>query len=147
MPEGIVARKKGVPQYTVLIPMHRKPAFYLKNVALPSVCIGLMSFAPMAVRIDALGMRANITMTLILTTMAFKFATANTLPKLPYFTLLDEWSFAHAHFAHVHARTHVRTTANFRTQGFDPTSRKPCCHRNWRPGASQISSCWWALGR
>ena len=44
--------QNGTPVYTVMVPMHRKPSFYLKNVALPSVFISAMSFSVLLIPIN-----------------------------------------------------------------------------------------------
>ena len=67
----------------------RSYSFYLNNIVILLLLIQLMSFASFLVPIDDVGDRANIIITLMLTTVAFKFSYADSIPKVPYQTYMD----------------------------------------------------------
>ena len=99
--------------------VHRKPVFYLVNVrahrsrhthpppshslsewrcrrapaqvAIPMSMLSLMTFLQFEIPYDELSDRASITLTLVLTAVAYKLVTASMLPAISYLTLIDEF--------------------------------------------------------
>jgi len=74
----------------------RKPAYYLSNVAVPVFLLTLFCMSVFFFDTTDLGGRLSVVLSLILTSVAFKYVIAGYLPKVPYATLLDKyvmWSF------------------------------------------------------
>ena len=53
------------------------------------VLVGLLSFASYFVDPNSIGDRQSVVLTLVLTTVAFRFVTMSMLPEIPYLTMLD----------------------------------------------------------
>jgi len=73
----------------VSIQVQRLAGFYIQNVACMMFFLSLLSLSSFSVDLTDNGSRISINVTLILTAVAFKFILANTLPKVPYNTLID----------------------------------------------------------
>jgi len=74
----------------------RKPTYYLSNVALPVFLLTLFCMSVFFFDTTDLAGRLSVVLSLILTSVAFKYVIAGYLPKVPYSTLLDKyvmWSF------------------------------------------------------
>lgn len=73
----------------------RKPGFYLSNVVLPIAILTLLSPLSCAIESDGSSLgtadRLGITLTLMLTAVAYKFVVASSLPQVSYQTLLDSY--------------------------------------------------------
>lgn len=70
----------------------RRPAFYLWNIVLPVNVLVLLSFSTYAM--EELADRTSVTLTLLLTLVAFKLGINGYLPTTSYLTLLDKYLIA-----------------------------------------------------
>lgn len=70
----------------------RDPSFYISNIALPLLLIVAISWAVFWMNFGEMHLadRLSVSFTSVLTVVAFDFVTSDTLPKLPYPTLLDQ---------------------------------------------------------
>ena len=78
------------------ITLARRPGYYLTNIVLPmSAITGLTAISICAVEIDgsrlSTGDRLSVSLTLMLTAVAYKFIVAASLPQISYLTLLDAY--------------------------------------------------------
>ena len=73
----------------VHILVKRRAKFFLVNVVSPVCAITLLSPLTFTCELEANSDRLGITLTLLLTSVAFKLVTAEMLPKVPYLTRLD----------------------------------------------------------
>lgn len=85
------------------IKMLRYAGYYVWNIALPTFMLVCLSFFVSGVDLADFGTRMSITLTIILTTVAFKLAIGTTLPKVSYFTLMDFYVFGANVFVYVMA--------------------------------------------
>ena len=69
----------------------RNPSFYISNIVLPLLLIVAISWAVFWMNFGEMHLadRLSVSFTSVLTVVAFDFVTSDTLPKLPYPTLLD----------------------------------------------------------
>lgn len=79
------------PQIKINFCISRSSKYYIWNVAFVNFLIIALAFTSLAVDYMETGDRLNVTMILLLTTIAFKFATAEILPNVPYLTFLDKY--------------------------------------------------------
>lgn len=83
------------PQLISSIYLHRKHGFYMSNVMIPIFLISSIATASFAINEDGTVMdtssRLSLTLTLLLTAVAYKFVVASILPQLSYVTLLDSY--------------------------------------------------------
>lgn len=83
------------PRITFSILLERKAGFYITNVALPMTIVTFLSALSFAVNFDDTKMetpdRLSVTLTLLLTGVAYKFVVASSLPQISYMTLLDKY--------------------------------------------------------
>jgi len=88
--EGALWRVQGI--------VRRRHNFFTKNIMVQSGA--LASFGPMAFcqPTSDLSVRSRNLLALMLTMVAFKFLVANSLPKVPYFTILDIYMTVAAYF-------------------------------------------------
>ncbi|KXJ08495.1 ligand-gated ion channel 50 [Exaiptasia diaphana] len=77
------------PMYHIKAFVRRKNGFYLWNVALIVFLITALSFTSFSVPISESADRLSVTLTLLLTAIAFKFVVSQSLPTISYLTLLD----------------------------------------------------------
>ncbi|CAM9106402.1 unnamed protein product, partial [Ectocarpus fasciculatus] len=81
------------PRCTFKVLLERKAGYYVSNVVIPLAVLTLLGPLSNAVEADgsALGTgdRLSVTLTLILTAVAYKFVVAASLPQVSYLTLLD----------------------------------------------------------
>ncbi|XP_072180076.1 cys-loop ligand-gated ion channel-like [Diadema setosum] len=77
------------PLYNITLNVKRKPSYYMWNVALIMFLITPLAFTSFAVDWEAPGDRLSVTLTLLLTAVAFKFVVSQSLPNTSYQTLLD----------------------------------------------------------
>lgn len=75
-------------EYTIDI--ERLSGYYLWKVILPLALIAAISWVVFWMSTDALGRRAAISSTGMLTVIAYQFIIAGSLPRFPYLTLLDK---------------------------------------------------------
>lgn len=78
-------------QFLMEIHVTRQFGFYLWKVLLPLVALVLMCFAVFWIREEGLAERLNISFTGILTVVAYQFIATDSLPKVPYITLMDAY--------------------------------------------------------
>lgn len=67
----------------------RHSGFVMKNVMLIMTMVGFFSFAAFALDPLSLSNRQSVILTLVLTTVAFKYVTMSMMPEIPYLTMLD----------------------------------------------------------
>jgi len=67
----------------------RQSQFVMWNIVVIMFLVGTFSFSVYSVPYDEAADRISIILTLVLTTVAFKFVTATMIPKTPYLTLVD----------------------------------------------------------
>ena len=77
----------------VHLTISRKSSYYTTNIFAIVVMIAFMSFFCFLVPVEEIANRVNIVITLILTTVAFKFSISNSVPKVGYSTHLDTYLF------------------------------------------------------
>lgn len=68
----------------------RNPQYYVRKVMVPLLLIVLMSFAVFWINPERFGPQIGLAATSMLTLIAFQFALTSVLPKLSYFTLMDQ---------------------------------------------------------
>lgn len=68
----------------------RESQYYVWKIMAPMLLIVMMSFVVFWVNPERFGPQIGLTATSMLTLIAFQFATTSMLPKLSYFTLMDE---------------------------------------------------------
>ncbi len=69
----------------------RESGFYITNFAIVIFLLGLVSLSTFWMKPDDLSSRININVTLVLATIAFKYASSTNLPAVNYLTLLDKY--------------------------------------------------------
>ena len=81
----------GFASATFEIPIERKSGFYVTNVILPLLLIVAISWAVFWMDFEDMSLadRLTVSVTSLLTVVAFDFVTSDSLPKLPYATRLD----------------------------------------------------------
>ena len=88
-------------QYTTLsinCLMERKVAFYFYNFITPIFLLGLLQMVTFLIPVDDLANRMNITVLVILTTVAFRFSMASYLPVSADLTMLDRYMLSSVFF-------------------------------------------------
>jgi hypothetical protein len=78
----------------VELEVDRKAGFYLWKVLLPLFVIVALSWSVFWMGGERFAARSRITATGVLTIVAYQFAIGNTLPRVPYLTLMDELMIA-----------------------------------------------------
>ena len=69
----------------------RRPGFVMLNVMLPTAVIALLSVTTFLVEIELTISKLDLSVTILLTAVAFKYATAAYLPQISYLTLIDKF--------------------------------------------------------
>ncbi|XP_032236006.2 cys-loop ligand-gated ion channel isoform X2 [Nematostella vectensis] len=82
------------PIYHIRAHVRRKNGYYLWNVVTIMLLIGALAFASFSVDISAPADRLSVTLTLLLTAVAFKFVVSQSLPTISYLTILDKYVLA-----------------------------------------------------
>jgi len=67
----------------------RRPNFIIWNVMVIMALVGFLSFGTFALDPSELGDRQACVLTLVLTTVAFKYVTTNMMPEISYVTMMD----------------------------------------------------------
>lgn len=67
----------------------RRAAYYMWNIGLPNFLLSLLVFTSFAIERQDLADRLSVTLTLVLTSVAFKYMVSQELPRISYLTLLD----------------------------------------------------------
>ena len=79
------------PLYSVKLHARRQYAFYIYNIALLMCLITALTFTTFAVSVDSTGGRIKITLTLLLTSVAFKYHVHQFVPTVSYVTFLGKY--------------------------------------------------------
>jgi hypothetical protein len=83
------------PRITMAVLFVRKPMYYVTNIALPMMVLTYLAFLSFAVGLDGQRLdtpdRLSITLTLLLTAVAYKFVVASAIPQVSYLTWLDQY--------------------------------------------------------
>ncbi|KAK2553672.1 Cys-loop ligand-gated ion channel [Acropora cervicornis] len=79
------------PLYHIKCHVKRKNGYYLWNIAMIIFLIDILSFCSFSVDISSPSDRLSVTLTLLLTAVAFKFVVSQSLPTISYLTLLDKY--------------------------------------------------------
>lgn len=87
--EGPTAKTFACVHMTVNV--SRRPGFYLINIVLPMFCVVPLAALAFAIPRDQIGNRLECTLTVLLSTTAYKYAIAQMIPKVAYSTLLDRY--------------------------------------------------------
>ena len=77
------------PSIRASITVQRRPAFYVVNVAVPMALFSALSCLQFTMPPPDVSDRLSISLTLLLTATAYKFATASLVPAISYMTALD----------------------------------------------------------
>lgn len=85
------ASQNFYPFYRVRLHVMRKYGFYFYNVALVMCLITALTFTSFAVDEGLIGDRLQITVTLLLTSIAFKYYVQSFVPTVSYLTLVDKY--------------------------------------------------------
>lgn len=84
--------KRGSPSHketTVSLKIKRHYLFYIQNIILTQTSLSLLGLLTFAMDLTDIGTRVGTILQLILTAVAFKFILAQSLPKVPYNTIID----------------------------------------------------------
>jgi len=98
--------RKGEHGSVVRLRVIRKSGYYLESVALTMLFLTIICVSAFAIPTvyesedndtqgDGVVDRLSITLTMMLTSVAFKFVISDSLPKISYFTFLDKYMFYH----------------------------------------------------
>jgi hypothetical protein len=86
---GFPDNKSGTEKPTFIVLIERKPYYYLTNVVVPTFVIGSCSLIALLPVMPDFDDRMQLTVTLLLTSVAFKLAIESFLPRVNYSTYLD----------------------------------------------------------
>jgi hypothetical protein len=81
-----------VQTFEVTYELTRRSAFFVWKVIVPMVLVVLMSWSVFCIDPKNIGAQLSVSVTAILTLIAFQFSVAQLLPTLPYLTSLDEFT-------------------------------------------------------
>ncbi|CAK9008561.1 unnamed protein product [Durusdinium trenchii] len=90
LPEADSDRKR-YPLLHMYFVGERRAAYYIWNIALPNFLLSMLVFTSFAIPKEDLADRLSVTLTLVLTSVAFKYMVAQELPRISYLTLLDTY--------------------------------------------------------
>jgi hypothetical protein len=90
--QHIEATGKDASAYDFRISAHRQRQFYIWKIIVPLCLIVFMSWTVLWVNPAQFGPQIGLSATSMLTLIAFQFATTSMVPKLGYFTTLDEFT-------------------------------------------------------
>ena len=82
-------RGRQFPCMRLTMKVHRRPTFYTVNVVCPMASFVMLSFTQYPIPYTDSPDRLSITLTLVLTAAAYKFAVSSLVPTISYLTLLD----------------------------------------------------------
>ena len=111
------------PLHTVdfVVDVERRTKFYLLKVFLPLFMMVILSWAVFWIDPRELNSQVQISVTTILTVIAFSFAISSSLPKVPYLTFIDAFFLACYFFVFITAivitSIHVLRSRNLETTG------------------------------
>ncbi len=83
-----------ISQMRFTIEIQRKYSFYLWKIFLPLLLMVILSWTVFWIDTSELSSQVTISVTTILTVIAFAFAISNSLPKVPYLTFIDVFFLA-----------------------------------------------------
>jgi len=86
--------KQKHPVFAVTSRASRKPGYFYWNIFLVMFFISTLSFATFSVKPELPQNRLQLTFTLLLTKVAFKFTVSQSLPRISYLTYLDKYILA-----------------------------------------------------
>jgi len=90
----ILTESKDFAKCNLRCKIERQPQFYIWNVLLMLSLIVIMSYSSFVFPPTDLSSRLNVTLTLVLVAVAFKFVVADSLPKIAYQTYLDKYTLS-----------------------------------------------------
>jgi heme/copper-type cytochrome/quinol oxidase subunit 4 len=82
-------RRHGTDRSEVKIKARRHHMYYLQNIAGTMFMLSLLGLLTFQMDVGDIGSRVGTVLTLILTAVAFKFILSESLPKVPYNTMMD----------------------------------------------------------
>ncbi|CAH1788352.1 unnamed protein product [Owenia fusiformis] len=91
MTQDYSTQSRSHPALSVTCRAARRPGFFFWNVFLIMFFITALSFATFAVEPDKVHNRLQLSFTLLLTSVAFKFVINQSLPKISYLTYMDKY--------------------------------------------------------
>lgn len=71
--------------------VRRRPGYYIVNVVVPTGLIVLLCACQFQIAAEDVADRMSVSLTLLLTTIAFKLVTSSMMPAVAYLTLLDSY--------------------------------------------------------
>ena len=71
--------------------VHRRPGYYIVNIVMPTGLIVLLTGAQFQIAAEDVADRLSVSVTLLLTAVAFKLVTSTMTPAVAYLTLLDRY--------------------------------------------------------
>jgi len=80
--------------FTFNLPISRRDGYYLVNVVPLNCLIVLLGWTAFAMEPDVIDQRLTVVFTMLLTSTAFKFVYADSLPRIDYVTLLDAYMYS-----------------------------------------------------
>jgi len=81
------------PVFDAFLAVRRKHEFYTSNVTIIGGALATLGMTAFVIEIEDFADRSSVVLTLLLTTVAFKFVISQDLPKVPYFTILDTYMY------------------------------------------------------
>lgn len=87
--EGASMNIRPVLQFEMTV--HRSPSFWVNVIMFPNLGCNLVGLLALLLPPTDLSERLGLILTLILTSVGFKFSIVDRLPALPYLTMLDKW--------------------------------------------------------
>jgi hypothetical protein len=85
------ANGRSFPTFSMTLQVTRRPEYYLANVALPIAVFSGLAFTAFSIPHAEVADRLGVTLTLLLSLAAYKFAVASMIPLVSYQTLLDRY--------------------------------------------------------
>jgi hypothetical protein len=79
------------PRLHIMVLVSRKPTYAMVNLMLPMTCLVVLGFLQFTIPIDAVGERIAVTLTLLLTAAAYRYAISTMVPMVSYLTMLDKY--------------------------------------------------------
>ena len=80
---------KQIPELEIDLQVRRKSRYYIWKVFLPLIVMVAIAYSAFWIKIGDYYTQISITLTAILTEIAFLFAISSSLPKVPYLTFID----------------------------------------------------------
>jgi len=102
--------RKGTHGTSVRLVVVRNSSYFMESIVAPSLLFSIICVAAFCIPVayvdeepydnvgDGIVDRLSVTLTMMLTSVAFKFLIADELPKISYFTMLDKFLFQHFSF-------------------------------------------------